>query len=434
MEPHALTAAQAIRLLSSGALTSQALVSSCLRRIAEQEPRVRAWEFLDPALALEQARRADQAGRPGPLHGLPVGVKDTFDTADMPAAWGTRLFAGRRPRQDALCVAALRGAGAVILGKTVTTELAFYAPGETRNPHDPSRTPGGSSSGSAAAVAAGMVPGALGSQTAGSLIRPASYCGVVGYKPSHGLVPLTGVAPLAPGSLDTIGLLVRSAEDLPPLAAALGIPASAPRPPGPPRIGRCRTEAWPLAGPASQAAVEKAARRLAAAGATGEEEPEPFEGLADAHRQVMAFEAWAAWGPTLARELQHVSPQLQQLLADGAAVTLAGHAQALAIRDQARARVPGIFARLDVLLTASAQGEAPVGLASTGDPALNRIWTLLGLPCLTLPAARGPSGMPIGVQLIGAPDGDAALLEAARWAERVLCAPAEGELSAPPRA
>jgi amidase len=421
MAPHGLTAAEAIRLLSSGQLTSEALVTDCLRRIAEGDSRVQAWEFLDPALALAQARRADAAGRPGPLHGLPIGVKDTFDTADMPTACGMALFAGRRPHQDAACVATLRRAGAVMLGKTVTTELAFYAPGRTRNPHDPSRTPGGSSSGSAAAVAAAMVPAALGSQTAGSLIRPASYCGVVGFKPSHGLVPLTGVAPLAPGSLDTIGVLVRSVADLPPLAAALGVPVAAPPLPVPLRIGLCRTEAWPLAGPESQAAVQEAARRLADAGAAVDEESERFDGLCEGHRTAMAFEAHAAWGASLARQLQHVSPQLQGLLADGARVTLARHAQALAVRDQARSRLAAIFARFDVLLTASAQGEAPAGLASTGDPALNRIWTLLGLPCLTLPAATGPHGLPIGVQLVGAPGGDAALLAAAGWVEGVLC-------------
>ncbi len=428
MPPHALTAAEAVRQLARGELTSEALVADCLRRVAEEEPRVQAWEFLDPELALAQARRADAAGRPGSLHGLPVGVKDTFDTADMPAAWGSALFAGRRPRQDAASVAALRRAGAVILGKTVTTELAFYAPGRTRNPRDPSRTPGGSSSGSAAAVAAGMVPAALGSQTAGSIIRPASYCGVVGYKPSHGLVPLDGVAPLAPGSLDTIGILVRSAMDLAPLATALGIPAHPAVRPEPvegrtgarPRVGLCRTEAWALAAPESQAAVEQAAQRLARAGAAVAEEAERFDGLSEAQRHAMAFEANLAWGETLARELDHVSQHLRRLLAEGAAVSPARHAEALALRDQARRRLPAIFARFDVLLTASAPGEAPEGLASTGDPALNRIWTLLGLPCLTLPAAAGPHGLPLGVQLVGAPGGDAALLSAAQWVEREL--------------
>jgi amidase len=359
-------------------------------------------------------------------------VKDTIDTADMPAAWGSALFAGRRPAEDARCVAALRRAGAVILGKTVTTELAFYAPGRTRNPRDPSRTPGGSSSGSAAAVAASMVPAALGSQTAGSILRPASFCGVVGYKPSHGLVPMDGISPLAPRSLDTLGMLVRSAADLRLLAAALGIPVSVrpepvegrtgvtAAPPVPLRIGLCHTEAWSLAAPESHAAVEGAAQRLARAGAAVAEEAERFDGLSDAQRDVMAFEAEEAWREPLAGRLERVSPQFRGLLADGEAVTPARHAQALALRDEAMRRLPAIFARFDVLLTPSVLGEAPEGLASTGDPAMNRIWTLLGLPCVSLPAAEGPHGLPIGVQLVGAPRGDAALLAAAEWVEGAL--------------
>jgi len=420
MRPHAWTAHQAIRRLSAGDLTAEELVADCLRHIADEEPRVQAWEFLDPELALAQARRADAAGRPGPLHGLPLGVKDTFDTSDMPAAWGSALFAGRRPRHDAASVAMLRRAGAVILGKTVTTELAFYAPGRTRNPRDPSRTPGGSSSGSAAAVAASMVPAALGSQTAGSIVRPASFCGVVGYKPSHGLVPMDGISPLAPGSLDTFGMLVRSAADLPLLAGALGIPVAPAPLPAPPRVGLCRTEAWALAAPESHAVVEDAARRLALAGAAVADEDERFDGLCDAQRDVMAFEANAAWRDTLARELAHVSPQLRQLLAEGQAVSPARRAEALALRDRARRRLPAIFARFDVLLTASALGEAPEGLFSTGDPAMNRIWTLLGVPCVSLPVAQGPHGLPVGVQLVGAPGDDAALLAAAAWVEGAL--------------
>lgn len=424
MTPHALTAAEAVRLLAAGQLTSEGLVSACLARIASEEPRVQAWEFLVPALALAQARAADAAGRPGPLHGLPVAVKDIVDTADMPTARGSILFAGRRPRTDAACVAAFRRAGAVILGKTVTTELAFYAPGRTRNPRDPSRTPGGSSSGSAAAVAASMVPAALGSQTAGSIIRPASFCGVVGYKPGHGLIPLDGVSPLAPGSLDTIGVLSRSAADLPLLAAALGVEPVR----GEPfetraqalRVGVCQTEAWPLAAPESRAAVEDVAQRLAREGAAVGGVGERFDGLSDAQRDVMAFEAARAWRGVAARDPERLSPQFRQLLAQGEAITPARHAQALALRDQARRRLSAVFARLDVLLTPSALGEAPEGLASTGDPAMNRIWTLLGLPCVSLPAAEGPHGLPVGVQLVGAPGADAALLGAAEWVERAL--------------
>jgi len=417
---HQLSATEAVSLLAGGALTAEALVRACLARIAAEEPRVQAWEFLDPELCLEQARRADGAGRPGSLHGLPVGVKDVIDTADMPTARGSLLFAGRRPAADAACVAALRRAGAVILGKTVTTELAYYAPGKTRNPHDPSRTPGGSSSGSAAAVAASMVPAALGTQTAGSLIRPASFCGVVGLKPSHGLLPLGGVSPFAPVSLDTLGLFTRSARDLPLLLSALGAPVAEVAAPARPRIGVARTEAWGLAAPESRAAVARAAAAFTAAGAEVEEAPDGWLGLSEAQRTIMAFEAAAAWGETASREGARLSPELREILAAGAALAPAAYRQARALAAAARARLPAHFARFDLLLGASALGEAPAGLASTGDPSMNRIWTLLGLPCLSLPAGRGPAGLPVGIQLVGPPGGDEQLLAAGRWAEAAL--------------
>ncbi len=414
-----LGAAEAVELLSRGAITAEALARACLERIAAEEPRVGAWEFLDPELALARARRIDAAGRPGPLRGLPVGVKDIIDTADMPTARGSALFAGRRPAEDAACVAALRRAGGLVLGKTVTTELAYFTPGKTRNPRDPSRTPGGSSSGSAAAVAAGMVPAALGTQTAGSIIRPASFCGVVGFKPSHGLFSLAGVSPFAP-SLDTLGLLARSAADLPLLALALGADLAHPAPPRPPRIGLCRTEGWAAAAPESRAAVEGGAERLRAAGAdVAQADDGPFRGLTEAQRTVMAFEAAEALAE-LRPQLARLGPELQEILRQGEATPRAAYDEARARAEAARRRLPELFGRFDVLLTASAPGEAPEGLASTGDPALNRIWTLLGLPCVSLPCAEGPHGLPVGVQLVGSPGGDAALLAAAGWAEGVL--------------
>jgi len=417
---HQLTAAEAVEGLAAGSITSEGLVRACLERVAALEPRVLAWEHLEPELALAAARRADAAGRPGLLHGLPVGVKDVIDTADLPTTRGSPLFAGRRPAADAACVAALRRAGAVILGKTVTTELAYYAPGKTRNPHDPAHTPGGSSSGSAAAVAAAMVPVALGTQTAGSLIRPASFCGVVGLKPSHGLLPLDGVSPFAPVSLDTLGLLARSTLDLPLLLAALGAPVVAPPVPARPRFGIARTEAWVLTAPETREAVERAARALAAAGAEVEEAPDDWVGLSEAQRTVMAFEASAAWGETVAREGPRLSPQFREIVAAGAALGPAAYREAQALAAAARARLPALFARFDLLLGGSALGEAPPGLASTGDPAMNRIWTLLGLPCLSLPAGRGPTGLPVGVQLVGPPGGDGPLVTLGRWAEAAL--------------
>ncbi len=414
-----LGGAEAAGLLARGEITSEALVRACLDRIAAEEPRVQAWEFLDPELALAQARRLDAAGRPGPLHGLPLGVKDIVDTADMPTARGSAVVAGRRPAADAACVAALRRSGGVVMGQTVTTEMAYYSPGKTRNPRDPSRTPGGSSSGSAAAVAAGMVPAALGTQTAGSIIRPASFCGVVGYKPSHGLLSLEGVSPFAP-SLDTLGFLARRAADLPLLVRALGGALPALPPAGLPRIGLCRTEAWAGASPESRIAVEGAAERLEDAGAEVARVDEgPLDGLSEAQRTVMAFEAAEALADLLPRA-ERLGPQLRDLLRQGQATPRAAYGQALARRDAARARLPGLFGGASVLLTASAPGEAPPGLAGTGDPAMSRIWTLLGLPCLTLPCAEGPSGLPVGVQLVGPPDGDAGLLAAAAWAEAAL--------------
>jgi amidase len=416
---HELTASEATDLLGRGVVTAEALVRACLERIEALEPRVLAFQALDADLALREARRADAAGRPGPLHGLPVGVKDVIDTADLATERGSPVFAGRRPESDAACVASLRRAGGIVLGKTVTTELAFYFPGRTRNPHDPSRTPGGSSSGSAAAVAARMVPAALGTQTAGSLVRPAAYCGVVALKPSHGLLPLGGVSPFAP-SLDTLGVMTRSASDLTLLMAGLGAVLPPVPVPARLRVGLCRTEAWDATLPASREAVARAAQALAAAGAEVADVEERFQGLSDAQRTVMAAEGAVTLGPLRAAHGARLSPQLRAILDEGDAVSPAALATARALAGEARARLPALFGRFDFLLGASTTGEAPPGLDSTGDPALNRIWTLLGLPCVQLPAGRGPAGMPVGVQLVGPPDGDAALCAAAVLAERSL--------------
>jgi Asp-tRNA(Asn)/Glu-tRNA(Gln) amidotransferase A subunit family amidase len=317
-------------------------------------------------------------------------------------------------------VAALRRAGALVLGKTVTTELAFYLPGKTRNPHDPARTPGGSSSGSAAAVAAGMVPAAIGSQTAGSTIRPASFCGVVGMMPTHGLVPLDGASPFAP-SLDTVGVFARDPADLEVLLPPLGVPVG-PAPDLPPRLGLCRSPQWPLAEPATRALVEATARRLAAAGAalTEVELPPECDGLFEAQKTVMAFEAARSLRSLRSRHEALLSPVLLDLLRAGDATSAEAHAQALALAGRCRAALAGIFGRVDALLTPATIGEAPHGLESTGDPAFNRIWTLLHLPCLSLPAGRGPAGLPVGVQFVGPHRSDGGLVATARWAHRRL--------------
>ena len=414
---HELGAAEAVELLRRGDISSVELVRACLDRIAGEEQRVQAWEFLDPELALFQARRADAASPRPSLAGLPIGVKDIIDTSDMPTALGTPIHRGRRPTRDAACVAALRAAGAVILGKTVTTEFAFYKPGKTRNPHHAGHTPGGSSSGSAAAVADFMVPAALGSQTAGSVIRPASFCGVVGWKPSHGLLPLAGVSALAP-SLDTLGVFAREVEDLLLLTRALGgalPPALAVA--SPPRIGLCRTEQWPLAAPETRRAVEEAAARLASAGADVREVElgADLDGLAEAQATIMAVETARSLAAERRAHGDLLSPVLRKLIDDGAATPPARHAAALALADRGRERFHEVLAGFDALLTPSAMGEAPAGLDSTGDPAFCRIWTLLHAPCVNLPGATGPRGLPVGVQLVGAHRGDAKLLAAAAW-------------------
>jgi amidase len=418
--PYELGAAAALDALRRGTLSAEALASDLLARIAAVDGALGAFEHLEPGATLAAARAVDSADPRPPLAGLPVAVKDIADTFDLPTERGSVAFRGRRPARDAACVARLRAAGAVVLGKTVTAELAFYRPGKTRNPHDPSRTPGGSSSGSAAAVAARLAPAAIGTQTAGSVIRPASFCGVVGWKPTFGLVPMDGVSPFAP-SLDTFGLFVRDLDGLPPLLAALGAPLAAGRA-GPPRVGLCRTEAWPLAEPSTRRIVEEAARALAAAGARVDEvELGPaFDGLSDAQRAIMAAEGARTLAPIRAEHDAVLSDVLRAFLDEGARVAPDREAAARAQAERCRALLAGVFAERDALLTASAIGEAPVGLGSTGDPAMNRIWTLLGTPCVSLPAGRGPAGMPVGVQLVGAPGRDGALFEAARWAAAAL--------------
>ncbi|HET8540371.1 MAG TPA: amidase [Anaeromyxobacter sp.] len=410
-----LGAAEAVARLRAGTLTSEALVAACLARIAREDGRLGAVEHLDAEGALAQARRIDALREKPPLAGLPIAVKDVFDTHDLPTERGSEAFRGRRPPRDAEAVALLRAAGAVILAKTVTTELAFFRPGRTRNPHDLARTPGGSSSGSAAAVAAFLAPAATGTQTAGSVIRPASYCGVVGFKPTFDAVPMDGVSPFAP-SLDTFGLFVRDVEAIPLLLQAVRVPADAPPLAGPPRLALCRTDRWPLAEPSTRAAVERTAADLARAGAELEELALPeLDGLADDQRTIMAAEAARTLRAIREAHAPLLSKVLLDFLAEGERIPPEQEALARDRAERCRARLPEVFARYDALLTPAAPGEAPVGLESTGDPAFARIWTLLGTPCASLPRARGPSGLPLGVQVVGAPGRDGALAAVCAW-------------------
>lgn len=416
--------------LAGRSTSARAVLEQSLDVVAAREPTVHAWKVLGDASARRWADALDgdlDRRDIGLLAGIPVAVKDLMDTADMPTGYGSAIYAGHQPTRDAACVTRLREAGATILGKTVTTEFAYFAPGETTNPWDASRTPGGSSSGSAAAVASGMVPLALGSQTAGSLIRPASYCGVFALKPTHGVFELRGVKGLSP-SLDTLGWLARTADDLELMRCALLGDAYAPLdrlPARTCRIGFLRTHEWPQAQPDGQAAFDEAVQRLQTSGMQliGKRLPDEQATLADDQKQVMAYEAVRE----LAFELEHhaaaLSRPLRELLEKGQAVTEAEYRAAQSRAATGRRVARELMADVDALLVPAAPGEAPRGLDATGDPVFSRVWTLLGLPCVNVPGLRGPHGMPIGVQLVGRKHQERALLALAASVHTVLDTP-----------
>jgi Asp-tRNA(Asn)/Glu-tRNA(Gln) amidotransferase A subunit family amidase len=429
-----LSASDAARAIRDGAVTAEQLMQACLARVHEVEPQVQAWTFLDEQHALAQARARDQdraEGRPvGPLHGVPVGIKDIIDTCDMPTEDGTVLHAGRTPARDAAIVAALRAAGAVIMGKTVTTECATYAPGKTRNPHNPGHTPGGSSSGSAAAVAAGMVPLALGSQTNGSTIRPASFCGVYGFKPTHGWVPRTGMLKLS-RTLDHVGLFARGLQDIALLAEALtgwdgDDPDTRPRaatpfrdiaaqePPLPPLLGFVKPPVWERAARETQEAFAELADELKDRIVTLELPPSTAEAL-DWHRTVMEAEMAANLDREYEKGRDKLSTSLREQLARGREIRAFDYQRALARIPLLNAAFDEIFERCDALLTPAAPGTAPKGVESTGDPSFCTLWTFLGVPAISLPLMQGENGLPLGVQLVGPRNGDARLLRTAQW-------------------
>lgn len=421
-----LTAAQAAHLLRAGRISAEALMRSCLDRIQAREADVGAWECIDPDRALEAARAADRRGARGVLHGVPFAVKDIVDTVDFPTALGSPIYRGRRTSWDASCVAALRAAGGLVLGKTVTTEFAYFLPGKTRNPHDLRRTPGGSSSGTAAAVADCMVPVGFGSQTAASLTRPAAYCGVFGYKASLGAFSLSGIRPFAE-SFDSLGVMARSVEDLALVRAALlGADAFAWQPwqGRPPRFGLCRTPSWPLAGRNAQAAFARASEGLAAAGAAVEEIalPPAFDDLVDAHKTIMAFEAARNYVYEETCHPDLLSEKFRELLAAGRAVTLEQYRNTKRRQADACAALEPIFRRVDALVAPSAQDEAPLADTGTGDPVFSRMWTLLGGPSVSVPVLRGERGLPVGVQLVGLAGDDDRLLHLADWAAHAAAA------------
>jgi Asp-tRNA(Asn)/Glu-tRNA(Gln) amidotransferase A subunit family amidase len=418
-----LSAVAAREAIATGKLTSEALVRACIARIEERESVVSAWAHFDAQQALAQARAADASRASGLLHGIPVAIKDVIDTADMPTRYGSPIYERHQPAADAACVAMCRAAGAIILGKTITAEFATFTPGKTRNPHNPAHTPGGSSSGSAAAVADFMVPLSVGTQTGGSTIRPASFCGIVGYKPTFGFINRTGVKPVS-DALDTVGVFARDVADVALLAAAMsGRTELATIPAGkPPRVALWRSTEWSRADPESVEAVENAAAKLSRAGAVVSEAhaPERFAELAHAHHEIEYFELGRAFLHEYRNHRDGLSPKLQQRIEYGLKCAGSVYDEQMEIAAECRLLLDAVFANFDVILAPSALGEAPVGLQSTGDSLFNKTWTLLHVPCVTVPHHRGRHGLPVGVQLIGRARGDAALLAHAAWVEKAL--------------
>ena len=418
-----LQALDLARRIEAGDLSPAAVIDMCAQAIDAREAEINAFAALDVAGARSQAQAAGLAAQP--LRGLPVGIKDIFDTVDFPTEYGTSIYAGNRPRGDAALVALIRRAGGIVLGKTVTTELAFLNPPNTRNPHDPTRSPGGSSSGSAAGVAAGMLPIAIGSQTGGSVIRPASYCGVTGFKPSYRILPTAGMKHFAV-YLDTAGVFAARVADVAFAAAAITgrdlridrATAQAPR------IALVRTNVWGEASPAMQGAVEATAKVAAAAGARVTEPAWPAL-LTDAfraHTAIQEYEAYRTLAFEYDRHRDRLSPILRDTLDKAAAVTADEYDAARRTTKRTRALLVDFMADVDVLLTPSAPGAAP-GPDSTGPATFNRLWTLMGTPCVNVAALKDSAGMPLGMQIVGRFGRDHDTLLAAQFVEQALATP-----------
>jgi Asp-tRNA(Asn)/Glu-tRNA(Gln) amidotransferase A subunit family amidase len=423
-EPYRLSAATLVRLIYNGELTAEAVVQSCLDRIRAREPVVRAWAHLDPDAVLAAARACDKSGRRGLLKGVPFGLKDIFDTPDMPTGYGSPIYTGCRPTFDASAASLPRAAGAILFGKTVSTEFANRHPGPTMHPINPAHTPGGSSSGSAAAVKDCMVPLAIGTQTGGSVIRPAAYCGVVGFKPSFGLFPPAGMHPNTE-SLDTVGAMARTVEDIALYRAALmAIPYEPPiLPERAPRLALCRTPHWDEAEPEGKAVLEAAAARLRAAGAAivEAELPPGCADISEIQRRHSAYEAPRVHAPELHRHAALLSGDLVDgKIHEGRLLSLDDFRTAWRRAETARVAASAWAGGFDAILTLPAPGQAPKTLASTGSAVFNALWTVLYMPCLTLPAGDGPDGLPFGIPLVGRRHDDARLLDIGLWVERHL--------------
>ncbi|MEO9901693.1 amidase [Nisaea sp.] len=431
------TASELAQMLAAGDVSAEELMRACLERVADREETVQAWAFLDPEIALANARTADarrKAGAAlGPLHGMPVGIKDVIETADMPTENGSDLFRGQHTGRDAVCVAMLRNAGAVIMGKTVTTELANGCPSKTRNPHNPEHTPGGSSAGSGAAVADFHVPLALGTQTAGSVIRPGSFNGIHALKPTVGRIPRDGVL-MQSHTLDTVGVFGRSVEDLALITDSLSdfsatnvsrygdrcaeLVSAIQQDILAPRFAFLETPAWAEADAGARKAIEGVVAGLGAQ-CVRESLPSPFDRIIDFHGAVGAGELLAYYGHHAEVSPHKVSALLKERLADAKGVGAGDYISALLARGPLNEALAALLDRYDAVLCLPAPGPAPRGFATTGSPKFNGLWTYLGVPCVSLPRLS-VDGLPLGVQLVGKPGEDGKLLRTARWLDRTL--------------
>jgi len=439
MDLYPLGLLDTLRAYREGRATVQDYVASCSQRIAALEPRIQAWEWFDPSRAMAEAEeRAGGILGDLPLFGIPVGVKDIIATRGIPTRYGSRIFATNVPVTSAWIVRRLEALGGLVMGKTVTTEFAYRQPGKTRNPWNTSYSPGGSSSGSAAAVAAGFVPIAIGTQTLGSVIRPAAFCGVVGYKPSVGAISRTGIHPIST-TLDTVGVFARSVAD----AAWFGACLMGPDPrdeatlvkgpekilrvpleplAAPPRLAVIRTSKWNLATDPQKANFEAAVDRLRDAGANVREVnlPKLFDDAWDNVMTIMCREAVRSFLSIESRHRIRLSPHTIEMLDRGHGVTPEQYSRARAKRDEYRRWLDNLFERNDAIVTIPAVGEAPEGLASTGDANFAQLWTQAGMPAVAIPSGFGPHGLPLGIQIVGRYREDQAALEAAAWTEATL--------------
>jgi Asp-tRNA(Asn)/Glu-tRNA(Gln) amidotransferase A subunit family amidase len=423
--PERLSATAQRAAMSAGKLDSSTLVRACLERIDDRDKDVRAWVHVERKDSRGRAGSLDRLPQTQPLHGIPIGIKDLIDTANMPTTYGSPIYLDNRPKSDAACVKKLVAAGAVMLGKTVTTEFAYFTPGPTHNPHLRGYTPGGSSSGSAAAVADFQVPIALGTQTAGSVIRPAAFCGVVGYKGTYGWADMAGIKPLSP-ALDTLGVFCRAVSDIELVRRALVGPPPAARPVAGEhkrlRIAVCHTPYWTEADADTRTLFDNVIERLIAAGAfVGEFEPdESWNALNDAQLAIMMREATKALARERTEHPKLLSARLMEMLEDGDKVGIREETAAKALATRSRNRLAQVWRDFDMILAPAAPGAAPRGLERTGDPVFNRVWTLLGNPCIALPAGKIGNGLPLAVQLVGAHNEDNALVANAAWVEAQL--------------